>query len=156
MTQLKAPDDPGAVVDLTDSIVEGSGSMATNGAVGGDGNAAPRAAPAREPPRTPPSAPSNRSADLSRKPALAGGAEWACPFPAEADRAGVDSAVVAIRVALDASGAVRDVGLQSDPGHGFGRAAQQCARTKRWMPALDWQGKAVHGDVVIRVRFTRD
>jgi protein TonB len=93
--------------------------------------------------------------DHSRKPALAGDLEWSCPFPPQADAAGVDIAVVALRVAVDASGTARDVSIQSDPGHGFGSAARRCALTRRWSPGLDRDGNAVGGAVVIRVRFTR-
>jgi protein TonB len=93
--------------------------------------------------------------DHSRKPAFAGDLEWSCPFPPEADAAGVDVAVVALCVTVDASGTARDVAIPSDPGHGFGDAARRCALTKRWSPGLDRDGNPVGGAVVIRVRFTR-
>jgi protein TonB len=69
---------------------------------------------------------------------------------------GVDGALVSIRVAIDAEGSVRSVTVGTDPGHGFGRAAQRCAQTKRWTPALDRDGKAVEGSVEINVRFRRE
>ena len=83
--------------------------------------------------------------------------EWSGPVPSsEADRAGIGSALVSMRVAVDASGVVRDVELRADPGHGFGAAADRCARSKRWTPALDRQGSPVAGDATINVRFRRD
>ncbi len=147
---------PSDVLDLTDAIETGSGASIMGGATGPDAGALPGPAPVSAPATAQVSARPVPATDFSRKPALAGGAEWTCPFPSEADRAGVDSALVSIRIALDASGAVRNVELRSDPGHGFGGAAERCARTKRWAPALDRQGNAVAGDIVINVRFRRD
>jgi protein TonB len=86
---------------------------------------------------------------------VAGGDEWRCPFPPEADTADVDSAVATIRVEVDASGAVRSVGVQSDPGYGFGREARRCALTRAWSPALDHDGKPVDGVALVKVRFSR-
>jgi protein TonB len=93
--------------------------------------------------------------DLTRRPSLAGGLEWDCAFPPEADAAGVDSAVVSVRVDVEASGAVRGVSIESDPGRGFGRAARRCAETKQWTPALDRGGHPIDGSAAVHVRFTR-
>ncbi len=78
-----------------------------------------------------------------------------CLFPAEADAAGIDSTVATIRVGVDASGGVKNVTVVPDPGHGFGREAERCARTKSWTGALDRSGLPTHGSVIVNVRFER-
>lgn len=95
------------------------------------------------------------SVDRSRPPELASGGTWQCPFPSEAERDGVDGATVALRVSVSADGAVVDVAITQDPGHGFGREARQCARTKRWAPALDRDGRPVAGAKTVNVHFVR-
>jgi protein TonB len=154
LTQPKTPDD---LVDLTDGLVTGSSSTVAGGRTAAQGESSPGSSrgSARGPVSPVSSLPASPSSDRSRRPALAGGFEWACPFPSEADAAGIDSAVVSIRVDVDASGAVKDVTVQSDPGHGFGRAARRCATTKQWTPALDRDGTPVDGAVVVHVRFER-
>jgi protein TonB len=84
-----------------------------------------------------------------------GALEWRCPFPPEADAAGIDAAVATIRVDVDASGIVRSVSVPGDPGHGFGREARRCALTREWTPALDRNGKPADGVAVVNVRFVR-
>jgi protein TonB len=151
---LTQPKVPGDLIDLTDGFVTGSSSTVAGGAAASQG-ASPGTAGGSpgEPPRHASSMSSGP--DRSRKPALAGGLEWACPFPPEAEAAGIDDAVASIRVEVDASGAIRTASIESDPGHGFGRAARSCALTKRWSPALDRDGNPVAGGAVVRVRFVR-
>jgi periplasmic protein TonB len=93
--------------------------------------------------------------DLSQLPRLAGGMEWDCPFPIEADTAGVDRAVVNLRVEVGAEGRVKAVEATSDPGHGFAREARACALRKRWSPAVDRAGRVVAAAVLVKVRFER-
>jgi hypothetical protein len=50
---------------------------------------------------------------------------------------------------------VLSVAVVSDPGHGFGAAAQLCARQKRFLPALDRAGTPIVASVVVNVRFMR-
>jgi periplasmic protein TonB len=90
-----------------------------------------------------------------RAPRLAGGASWSCPFPPEADVAGVNQAAVALRVSVGASGSVSAVQVTSEPGYGFGRAAKRCAMSKRWDPGLDASGRSVDATAVVNVRFVR-
>ncbi len=78
-----------------------------------------------------------------------------CPFPAAADKAGVDESVATLRVKVDATGKVTDVTVVSDPGYGFGQAAKTCAQKAAFEPAKDSTGHAVAGEAVIRVRFVR-
>lgn len=93
--------------------------------------------------------------DRSRAPALAGGAAWDCPFPREAEFNGIDQAVVTLSVRVSREGSVQDVTIERDPGSGFGREAQRCARSKRWAPGLDRAGNAVAMTSRVNVRFVR-
>lgn len=95
------------------------------------------------------------SVDRSRPASVMGGLDWRCPFPEEANAAGVDRALAKIRVEIDAAGHVRNVVVVHDPGHGFGRAAERCARGKRFHAALDRDGRAVAMQVAVGVRFVR-
>jgi protein TonB len=93
--------------------------------------------------------------DLSRAPVLAGGATWSCPFPAEADDAGLDHATVALRVEVGADGSVVSARSTSDPGYGFAREAKRCALSKRWAAGLDRAGKPIRAVALVNVRFDR-
>lgn len=149
------------VVDLSSSIVVGSGSkfaggntdpagtstraVRTAGARGVGGGVTPGGIPAVQAP------PVNRA----RAPRLAGGASWSCPFPPEADVAGVNQASVSLRVSVGATGSVSGVQVTAEPGYGFGRAAKRCAMNKRWDPGLDASGRVVDATAVVNVRFVR-
>ena len=93
--------------------------------------------------------------DASRPPSLAGGARWGCPFPVEADDAGMDRAVVGLRVEVAADGGVQDVRSTSDPGYGFAREARRCAKSKRWAPGLDRNGSPTRAVALVNVHFER-
>lgn len=93
--------------------------------------------------------------DRSREPSLAEGTRWDCPFPEEADDEGIDEAVVTLRVAIAANGAVDKVDVAEDPGSGFGREARRCALRKRWQAGLDRGGHPIAATRVLRVRFER-
>lgn len=98
---------------------------------------------------------SHLAADLSRPPRLAGGVDWDCDFPPEADDAGIDEAVVTLRVEIAADGRVLSAVATDGGGHGFGRQARRCALEKRWQPGLDRAGRPMDGVALIRVRFER-
>jgi periplasmic protein TonB len=93
--------------------------------------------------------------DLSRPPRLAGGASWECPFPIEADDAGVDHAVVTLRVEVGTDGRATRVDIVKDPGSGFAREARRCATSKRWQAGLDRLGHAAITQATVNVRFDR-
>jgi len=93
--------------------------------------------------------------DLSKPPRLAGSAQWRCPFPIEADDAGIDHAVVTLRVQIGADGAVRSTNVVADAGNGFAREARRCALSNPWLPALDRAGQPVSGSATVNVRFDR-
>lgn len=100
-------------------------------------------------------APAAPAVDLSRPPQLAGGARWDCPFPLEADDAGLDHAVVTLRVDVGSDGGVQRVSIVSDPGNGFGREARRCAGSKRWQAAVDRTGHPLAAAATVNVRFDR-
>jgi periplasmic protein TonB len=156
LTQEADPTEP---VDLTNTFTVGDGSTYGGGTTSSTGTSRfavvapiqrPSKLPSSEPAPPPPPTP-----DRSRRPTLAGGHQWDCPFPAEADTDGIDSAVASIRVSVDASGHVTSVAVTSDPGHGFGREARRCAYGKPWSAARDHDGRSIAGVAVISVRFVR-
>jgi protein TonB len=151
---LSAPDE---VVDFGDTIVSGTGSHYVGGVSAANGTAqqAARDASANGVVGGVPGGTGDPIVDRARPPRLGGQALWDCPFPPEADDAGIDHAVVTLRVDVAADGGVVRAGASSDPGHGFGREAERCAQTKTWVPALDRSGRAIGGSAIVRVRFDR-
>ena len=160
LTAEPKPDEP---VNFDNTIVSGDGnalggmqSQAGNGnkvtfskAASNNGTPGGRGTVAAPPP--PPPGP-----DLSRDVSLAGGGSWRCPFPPEADADQIDHAVVGIQVTVRPDGRAASVTVVSDPiGHGFARAARQCALAKRFNPALDRSGTAITATRAINVRFDR-
>jgi periplasmic protein TonB len=95
------------------------------------------------------------AAEPLRRAALAGALDWRCPFPGEADAAGVDEAVATLAITVDAAGKPGKIAVLRDPGHGFGRAARRCALARRYLPALDAAGRPTAGALVVHVRFVR-
>jgi protein TonB len=82
--------------------------------------------------------------------------DWACPWPAEAEDLAIEAEVVVLRVTVRPDGAVTEVEVAADPGHGFGRVARECARAYRFPPAFDDAGHPVLAmSPPIRVTFTR-
>jgi protein TonB len=153
LTQAAEPDAP---LDLTDTIVTGLGSSVggpssargvhgsrpgSRGETTGGGVAGGRTGGA--------------SGDRSRAATLAGGLAWNCPFPEGADHEGVNHALVTLHLRVDAAGVLRAVSVLQDPGFGFGAAAQRCARLQRFEPARAADGTKTHGEMTVRVRFSR-
>ncbi|RLB51521.1 MAG: hypothetical protein DRI90_22880 [Deltaproteobacteria bacterium] len=92
----------------------------------------------------------------SRPPQLTGSRSWDCPFPAQADTEQVDRATAVVSVTIGANGRAIRAQILSDPGYGFGRAAQRCAMSKRYEPALNADGRPITATTPpIRVRFSR-
>lgn len=99
--------------------------------------------------------PAVQAVDRSRAVSLAGGMDWKCPWPAEADAEQMDEAKVEIEVFVDASGRATKVDVKSDPGFGFAREAKSCALRQSYNTALDRDGKAIASSKKFRVRFER-
>ncbi|QSQ19459.1 energy transducer TonB [Pyxidicoccus parkwayensis] len=144
------------VADFGDTFVVGKGSSYAGGTTesGGTATHAVRDANARAG-GVEGGTGTDLAGDRSRRPALAGGARWDCPFPGEADDAGIDHGVVTLRVEVDAEGSVLSAAVTSDPGHGFGREARRCALSKRWSPGLDRAGQPTRAVALVNVRFAR-
>lgn len=144
------------VVDFGDTFVAGSGDSYAGGVTDSQGTstAAVREVAARGE-GVPVVKPAAAVVDLTRAPQLSGGSHWQCPFPIEADDAGIDHAVVMLRVEVGAAGDVRSVSVLADPGHGFGREARRCASSKRWLAGLDPLGRATAATATVNVRFDR-
>lgn len=125
-----------------------SPSATLKGVVGGTGTATA----AVPPPPPPPTGP-----DRSAPAGIVGASSWSnCPFPPEADADQIDQAVVQLVVTVRPDGSAAAVKVVSDPGHGFGKSARQCALSRRYTAALDRDGNATTGTTPpIKVRFTR-
>ncbi|HVW24969.1 MAG TPA: energy transducer TonB [Polyangiaceae bacterium] len=143
------------VVDFGDAFVAGTSATYAGGATTATGTASRAVRSGSIHPEGGQGVGSGPAADHSRPPRLAGAAEWACPFPPEADDAGVDHASVRLGVAVGAHGDVGSVRALSDPGNGFAREARRCAMSKRWLPGLDRDGLPVAATVVVNVSFDR-
>jgi protein TonB len=161
LTQEPDPNEP---VDLTrDGFVTGNAETYAGGVTANTGtsskavrnlNAAPGGVPGGTGTKPGPTAVSGP--DLARGPSLLGGTDWDCPFPAEADTEQIDFQRVQIVVTVRADGTPQDVKVVGDPGHGFGRAARQCALRRRYNPASDRQGNPVLSTMPpINVTFKR-
>ncbi len=152
---LTARDDA-APLDFTDQFVTGRATMFAGGATSSRGAPGPGLHPAAGVAPAPPAAAGQGpSRDLSRRPSVVGGFAWSCPFPPAADAGGIDLAVVQLKILVNARGALDEVVVMTDPGHGFGAAARRCALGKQFRPAHDRTGAAVGSELVVRVRFTR-
>ena len=79
-----------------------------------------------------------------------------CGFPPEADTDQINFMRVRIMVTVGVDGRAQKVAVLNDPGHGFGRQAQQCAFRKGFDVALDSDGKPVVSTTPpLNVTFTR-
>ena len=73
-------------------------------------------------------------------------------YPEEARRLGIEGEVK-LRLVIDEEGAVKEVKVLRDPGHGFGPVAQRCARSYcRFRPARR-NGEAVATEIPYTIRF---
>jgi periplasmic protein TonB len=157
---LVAPPDPNEPVNF-DGIINGPGDTFAGGntTANGTSQVAVRVRPAAAggvPGGTGAASTGPRDVDRSRVAKVSGSTDWHCPFPPEADVEQVDQAFVMVQVAARADGSAEHVTILSDPGHGFGRAAQRCAMQERYDPALDHDGNPIAGlTKSIRVRFER-
>jgi protein TonB len=161
LTQEPDPNEP---VDLTgQGFVTGNAETYAGGVTANNGtsatavrnrNAAPGGVPGgtgtKPGPTELPSGPS-----LAHPASLATGSEWDCPFPPEAETEQIDYQRVQIMLTVAADGSVKDVKVVADPGHGFGRAARQCAMRQRMNPAVDRSGNPVLSSLPIFVTFQR-
>jgi hypothetical protein len=84
------------------------------------------------------------------------GSSWdTCPFPWMANIARVDEATVDLRVTVAPTGVADAITVVHDPGYAFAQAAGTCAFAQRYVPAHDADGRAVRGEMTLRVHFSR-
>ncbi len=159
LAQAPDPDEP---VDLTkDGFVTGNADSYAGGVTAASGTSKDavydRNARADGTPGGKGTGPAPTGPDRSRGATIAPGASWSsCPFPAEADADQIDFQTVQIIVTVRGDGTAQSVKVLADPGHGFGRAARQCALGQRFVAALDRDGSPMLGTTPpILVRFTR-
>ena len=161
---LTANADPDAPLDLTgDGFVTGDGDRYVGGVtsakgtattavhqaltkpvgkVGGTGNGKPDAVLTKP--------------DLSRPPVPVDTNWDDCGFPPEADTDQINFMRVRVVVTVGTDGRAQKVTVLSDPGHGFGRLAQQCAYRKTYGVGLDVDGKSIVSTTPpIAIRFQR-
>lgn len=104
-------------------------------------------------------APVAPSVDRSRAATVVGSLSWSgCGFPAEADQAQIDSAVVRLSITVGVDGRPQSVSVlsESPAGYGFGAHARRCAQRKSYQAGLDRDGKAtVKSTPPVTVYFTR-
>jgi periplasmic protein TonB len=162
LTREAAPDEP---VDLTgNSFVTGNADTYAGGVTAASGtsteavrdlNATGNGVPGGKG-KAKENVAAQEAPDLSTTPTLPPGRSWQCAFPPEADTDQIDFQVVPILVTVRPDGSAQSVKVISDPGHGFGRAARECALRQSYLPARDRQGRAVVGTTPpINVKFTR-
>ena len=98
-----------------------------------------------------------RSRNRSRaRPVQLAGDEWDCAWPQEAVSEDIFEQHVTLKVQVSAAGTVSRVTLLSDPGLGFGPAAELCASEMRFSAARNEEGQPIDAQSPpIRVRFTR-
>lgn len=90
------------------------------------------------------------------RPVMLAGSDWRCPWPSGAAASEKAVEIAVIRVVVNPDGTASAAEVLSDPGFGFGAAAVHCARSTRFIPALDRNGRLVRAQSPpIRVKFTR-
>lgn len=150
---------PPGPLDLTGEVfVEGQGSAYAGGATspGGAGTTPARQPGAAPPPPPPPPAPAaakprSRATGVSLR-----SEQWSCPWPDEAQDLPLDEQTATIRVTVRPDGSVEASEVVQDPGAGFAAAALRCARSTRFTPATDADGRPIRAvSPAIRVHFYR-
>ncbi len=140
------------------TVVSGHGNASAGGTSGAEGTGERPgdwplpALPSRvEPPPEPVKPEPDRS-----KPASLAADDFHCAWPDEAGDADIDQQTVTFRALVQADGSVEAVKILSDPGQGFGAAAQKCLLRTTFQSAKDRRGQATRAwSMAIRVHFVR-
>jgi protein TonB len=93
--------------------------------------------------------------DRSRPLTLGGSGDWSCGFPPEADADQIDDAYATVEITAGPDGRAQKVTIKTDPGHGFGVHAKQCAMRQSFTPALDRDGRPTTATKSFRIHFER-
>ncbi len=155
---LAAEGEPEGPVDLAGAFVQGVGETYAGGTTHRDGTstapvASPHAVAGGSPGATGVTVVPKQN--LARKAVDLEPGDWNIPFPPEADLEQVDEAYVSLQFTVTPEGQVTDVKVLKDPGHGFGRAARNYAKTRRFAHAADADGHAVAELKLLTVHFIR-
>ncbi len=96
-----------------------------------------------------------RAPDRSSPARLGGSVRWLCPWPKEAE-AEMRHMTVQIAADVRADGAPQSIRVMTDPGYGFGAAAQACAMRHTYVPSRDSAGREADGATMpFAVHFDR-
>jgi protein TonB len=148
---VAAADDAQQAVEFAD-IVTGDGPAFAGGITATDGTSGKAV---HDPHAVRGGTPGGRGTSLARS-VGAPAHDWSCPWPSEAEELALDEEIVVLKVVVRADGGDNQVDVATDPGHGFGRVARECARAYRFPPALDDGGHPILAtSPPIRVTFTR-
>lgn len=148
---LTAATDPDAPLDLTgDGFVSGDGDRYVGGVTSSKGTSQTPVRQALTKPegkvggtgKGKPDADLTKP-DLSRAPVPIDTAWNDCGFPPEADTDQINYMRVRVVVTVGLDGRAQKVTVLTDPGHGFGRLAQQCAYRKTYGVGLNSEGKPI-------------
>ncbi len=146
---------PNEPVDLTgQAFVTGSGTVYGGGLTtsSGTSSAAVRLAPAPTQGKVPRS---SAMPDRSRPVGLPD-PSWTCPWPEGTEAQAFDEQSAFVQVTVRPDGSVGRAVVLTDPGFGFGEAAQRCATSARFAPAMNADGAPIRAvSPPIRVRFVR-
>jgi protein TonB len=148
---LTAATDPDAPLDLTgDGFVTGDGDRYVGGVTSSKGTAQTPVRQALTKPegKVGGTGKGRPDADLtkpdqSRSPVPLDTVWNDCGFPPEADTDQINYMKVRVVVTVGLDGRAQKVTVLSDPGHGFGRLAQQCAYRKTYGVGLNSEGKPI-------------
>jgi periplasmic protein TonB len=150
---LTAEADPNEPVDLTGTtFVQGNADSYAGGVTASNGTAAHavRAPTARADgvPGGTGTAPAGPDRSRPPRPLTQ---NWDCPFPPGEDRINY---AVKVLTSISSAGKVLDARALGTPNQGYGRAAERCALSNQFAPALDRNGVGVPITIPIVVNFT--
>jgi protein TonB len=155
--QVVARNDPAPADFGADTFVTGNATTYGGGATRSDGTSDrpvdPRdvSGPDDRPNAPAPATAAEAKPDLSQPVGV--DADWTCPWPSGADPDVVDDPSAIIRVTVRIDGSVESASVEQDPGHGFGRAAVECALGRKFSPARDRDGKPIQASALVLVHF---
>jgi protein TonB len=149
---LMAEPDPDEPVDLTGTtFVQGNADSYAGGVTASNGTAAHAvrapAARAEGVPGGTGTAPAGPDRSRPPKPLEE---NWDCPFPPGEERINY---AVKVLISISKEGKVLEARALGDPNPGYGRAAERCAVSNRFAPALDRNGAGTPTTIPIVVNF---
>jgi protein TonB len=150
MTAAPDPNDP---VDLTGGFVNGTGTTYAGGVTSAKGTGGPTYSTHATVNGTPGATGTAPGPAVDHSRPLTRTDETECRnFPPESDR---DTAVVSVKVSVNADGTLASAQVVQDPGQGFAREARVCVAKFRFLPQLDRDGHPLAATKVYNVHFER-